>query len=322
MVVPVFILPDGREISPMLQPPWVDQPPSDELAALPPLVRNMRGEWPCVPFGVNTPVTDLGPSWGYSRTYTPNRWLHGYGSNQPWRCVARSDARLKLGIDYPDEEPIAGLERIITPDPDAAAVDIELVVHPRLDCRLPVGLHPTLGVSEAVGSTRIRPGRFAFGRTYPIRFPGLVQEPPQTVPDQEFASLSAVPGTSGTSIDFTRLPFERRYDDLVQLCGIDGTFEVHNEVTNAVLRLTWDARQLPSCLVGPFSRGRLGAPFSGRFIGMEIEPCCSAFGLGTAISTAPNPIAERGIETAITFRANEVWRTRYRISAHPGPDGG
>ncbi len=47
-------LPDGRRIRPLAEGDWsaADGP---EYAALPPMIRELRGEWPCVPFGKDEP---------------------------------------------------------------------------------------------------------------------------------------------------------------------------------------------------------------------------------------------------------------------------
>jgi hypothetical protein len=42
--------------------PWADDPP-EQLVALPGLLRRLRGEWPCIPFGVPEARTDLPAEW-------------------------------------------------------------------------------------------------------------------------------------------------------------------------------------------------------------------------------------------------------------------
>ena len=54
MLAPVtFVLADGRQVSPFHIAPWADEPGSD---ALPGILRKLRGEWPCVPFGYSVPA--------------------------------------------------------------------------------------------------------------------------------------------------------------------------------------------------------------------------------------------------------------------------
>jgi hypothetical protein len=56
MLAPVrFDLPDGRSVQPMHIPPWANENRSPDL---PPILRGLRGEWPCVPFGAGTASAD------------------------------------------------------------------------------------------------------------------------------------------------------------------------------------------------------------------------------------------------------------------------
>lgn len=49
MLGPVrFYLEDGRSISPLHVAPWDDEDMSDQ----PGVLRRLRGDWPCIPFGV------------------------------------------------------------------------------------------------------------------------------------------------------------------------------------------------------------------------------------------------------------------------------
>jgi hypothetical protein len=106
MLGPVrFRLPGGRLAAPFQVAPWAGE---NAAEALPGILRRLRGEWPCVPFGVER----------------------------------------ALAIDYPGASPIARLERHILPDPAAPAIGIRLVVHARADTVLPIGFHPTFRVPD------------------------------------------------------------------------------------------------------------------------------------------------------------------------------
>ena len=66
MLGPVwFTLPDGPVVQSFAVAPWADDPP-EKLNVLPPILRRLRGEFPCVPFGVSHARTDL-----------PDRWMDG-----------------------------------------------------------------------------------------------------------------------------------------------------------------------------------------------------------------------------------------------------
>ena len=57
MLAPItFVLADGRQVSPMHVAPWANAPGTETL---PGILRKLRGEWPCVPFGYSVPADRL-----------------------------------------------------------------------------------------------------------------------------------------------------------------------------------------------------------------------------------------------------------------------
>jgi hypothetical protein len=42
---------------------------------------------------------------------------------------------------------------------------------------------------------------------------------------------------------------------------------------------------------------------------------CSAFEMGTVVSSRENPISERGVKTAVRFKEGETWKVEYSIGA-------
>jgi len=139
----VFRLPSGREVQPMQIAPWADEAGGEEL---PGVLRRLRGEWPCVPFGV-TP--DRSPSdWPQHLRPEPDEEAHGHGSNHEWQL----DGALVARIAYPAASPVVRLERRVAPVIGEARVDIELTIVARRGCRLPIGLHPTFRLPAETGA--------------------------------------------------------------------------------------------------------------------------------------------------------------------------
>lgn len=313
MLAPLtFLLPGGRQASPMHVAPWAGEPGTQDL---PGILQRLRGEWPCVPFGYSVPGEGFAAEW--ARSMAPaaaNEEVHGHSSNHPWTWESDDGDSLRLSIDYPASSPVKRLQRTITPDPEAPAVDLELVVETREACRLPLGLHPTFCLPLEPGRARIEPASFAEGRTYP----GIVEpSAPLFASNQAFSALAAVPGRDGRSIDASRLPFSADTEELLQLNGIDGSAALANEAEGYRVRLTWQKEHFPSLLLWFSNRGRKMAPWNGRHLALGMEPICSPFGLGPATALADNPIARAGTPTARAFAAGEVFTTRYRIEAEP-----
>ncbi|HYD98470.1 MAG TPA: hypothetical protein VEH84_03730 [Alphaproteobacteria bacterium] len=313
MLAPLtLLLPDGRQVSPLHVAPWADEPGGE---ALPGILRRLRGEWPCVPFGVTQDMADFPPDWRRpAAPAEPGEMAHGASSNLEWAWIAAEPGSLALALDYPADSAVRRVTRIVRPDPVAAAVDLELRVEMRRTARLPLGLHPVLRLPVAPGAAVLEPGRFALGRTFPGR---AGTAPPLFAADATFADLAAVPAAAGGTIDATRLPFDRPAEELLQLTGIDGGFALANRAEGYRVRLSWDGGHFQSVLLWLSNRGRRHPPWNGRHLALGVEPVCAAFDLGTAVSAGDNPIAAAGVPTARLLPAGEVFATRYRIGAEP-----
>ena len=311
MMAPVtFLLPDGRQVSPLHVAPWATEASAE---ALPGILRKLRGDFSCVPFGYSV----SGDGW-------PDEWasimgaagqdeeVHGRSSNHAWQwgdCDAHS---LSLTLDYPEPSPILRVTRKLTPDPDATAVDIEFRIVARRPCRTPIGLHPVFRLPQETGAATLELGTFAVGRTYPDTVePGAAL----FARDQTFTDIAAVPARSGGPVDASRLPFAQDTEELLQIEGLDGSVSLANHAENYRVRLRWQTEHFPSLLLWYSNRGRKAEPWNGRHLALGIEPVCSPFGMGPATALADNPIARSGVATAIKLSPDRPFVTRYRIEA-------
>lgn len=310
-----FDLPDGRSMQPMHIPPWANEnlPPN-----LPPILRGLRGEWPCVPFGADEPK-NLAPDWqasmGQQSPLPQNAPPHGESSNCVWDWLNADDKYLALHLNYPDDHPIAWVEREIIPDPNAPAIECVLRVMPRADCRLPIGFHPTFALPTMSGAARINTSKANHIRSYPGSLePGTEIFAPNAI----FDHLTNAPAHSGGQVDASRLPFEVPGEDLLQLVGVEeGYAALDNHEAGYRATLTWNAEHFPSLLIWYSNRGRQHAPWNGRHTALGLEPVCSAFDLGAGIASTDNPIACQGTPTSHSFLAGKVFETRYRIAVTP-----
>ena len=313
MLAPVtFVLADGRQVSPLHIAPWTDDPGS---AALPGILRKLRGEWPCVPFGYSVPADGWPDEW--SRVLgepEPDEEVHGHSSNNDWTWTESDGRSLSLALDYPETSPVARVERTVTPDPAAPAVDIEFRIAVRRACRLPIGLHPVFRLPPQAGDAELELGTFDHGRTYPSDVePGA----PLFARDATFSSLTAVPARGGGTVDASRLPLAADTEELLQIEGLDGTVALANRAEGYRVKLSWQKEHFPSLLLWYSNRGRKASPWNGRHVSIGIEPICSPFGLGPATAIADNPIARSGVPTAQDFVPERPFTTRYRIEAMP-----
>jgi hypothetical protein len=304
-----FMLPDGRQVAPFHIAPWFAEPLPP---GLPGILHRLRGEWPCVPFGADAPraLPRHWPSDGAS--FEGADIPHGHSSNVDWELLAEKPDAIDMACLYPDTHPITFLHRSVRPDPKAAALDITLTVEARRPCRLPIGLHPTLRLPKDA-SVDLLPPAFREGRVFPLP----VEPSSRLVPDATFQTLDSVPALSGASLSLMRLPLEGNSEDLVQLCGVTGDFVLRYPGEGFQTRLSWNTDHFPSVLLWISNRGRTYAPWNSRHLALGIEPVCSAFDLGPAVSNAANPIASGGTATALDFTPERLFTTSYRIAVEP-----
>lgn len=304
-----FVLPDGRQVSPFHIAPWFNEPVT---AGLPGILHRLRGEWPCVPFGSDALGSLPAPWRADGDTFAGADVPHGHGSNVAWQFLPTTEQALHLTCRYPETHPIRALHRTIRPDPATAALDFTLTVVARRPCRLPIGLHPSLRLPFSGQADLIAPA-FQTGRVLP-----LLAEPSSLLqPDATFDSLDAVPTRSGTKMSLSRLPLATAHEDLVQLCGVSGDAVLRDVNNGYQTRLSWNTAHFPSALLWLSNRGRDHAPWNSRHTALGIEPICSAFDLGPAVSNAPNPISDAGVATTIAFSPDAPFTTTYRIAVEP-----
>ena len=214
---------------------------------------------------------------------------------------------LRLSLEYPEDSPIALVERVILPDPAQPAIDMVLTLHIRRDCRLPIGLHPVFRLPDSGLLIEAGPNG---GMTFPGALePGVSR----LAPAARFARLAAVPLARGGTADLSHLPLPHATEELVQLTEAGGRATLTWPAEGFRAHLTWDASHFPDLILWVSNRGRTAFPWNGRHQALGLEPVCAAFDLGTEISAGPNPLQTATHPTARSFRAGEVFTTRHRI---------
>jgi hypothetical protein len=309
----VFVLSDGRQVSPLHVAPWVDDP---EAEALPGILRSLRGEWPCVPFGYGTEVASDTPARWASvlASPEPGEDVHGYSSNALWDWLDAPADSLSLSIAYPESHPVERLTRTVRAVPGEASLDFTLTVATRANCFLPLGLHFTFRLPDTPGAARIEPSHHQLIRS----FPGTVEPGASLFAiDQEFESLAEAPSRAGGTVDATSVPFADAIEELLQIDGTDGTIALANPSEGYRARLIWDAAVFPSINLWYSNRGRTAFPWNGRHLALGMEPICSPFGLSPATARIPNPVTAAGTPTTRSFRAGESLTTTYRLIVSP-----
>ncbi len=297
----VFRLGNGCAVTPLAEAPWISELSIGADKSIPAHLRQLGGEWPCVPFG--TTAIDL--------------HHHGFGADNVWHVVERAADAITLAIDYPDHHPLKRLERRIVGVPGRAAIAIELTVEARTRCILPVGLHPIFRLPEKGRGMWLEPGPFVRGYTFPKVFEKGVS---RLRPGAEFTSLGAVPLAGEGVADLSRPPAGLR-EEILQLAGVGGCVCLDYPDDGYQARLDWNADDFPSLVIWLSNRGRAAPPWSNSFRGIGIEPVNGFFD-----DTGLAPHVPADLSLGRQFHAGERWTTHYRISAsslaasqHEGP---
>ncbi|WIY53842.1 hypothetical protein O9Z70_04690 [Devosia sp. YIM 151766] len=309
MLGPVEFHLDDRWVQPFAVAPWSDDP-AERLADLPPLLRRLRGEWPCVPFGGAASPAGLPEDWSPGSQPDWHRHDHGYASNHDWSVEAMSDDAVTLAIRYPHDHPIERLERRIAFHPSELRIELTLTVLARQDVEMPIGLHPVFRLPAEAGAARLELGPGARLWSFPLDV-----EPGRSAaaPDQRDVAVEQLLGRDGAPLDIRALPLAGNSEDLLLATGTDGRVTLRNKEDRYAVTLSWMAADLPSCGLWLSNRGRAFYPWNGRFTAIGIEPVAAPFDLGPAFAR-DNPLSRAGHRTGIALVAGRPWSTSYAIA--------
>ena len=305
MVAPLRLrLPDGRWVEPLSIAPWAGE-------ALPPdapgILRGLRGDFPCVPFGTGD-AGPLAPRWA-GVPHAPEGPPHGAAANGNWQVTAAAD-HLSARFEGPGDGPVAALEQELRPA-GPGRVALELTIHPRRDCRLPLALHPIFRLSATPGGTRLDPGAPGPVWTHPTE---AGEDPCPLAPDSVAPDLAHLPGRDGGTLDFSHLPLSQPAESRLLIPHASGRFTLHHAPEGWSVTLEWDRAILPSVMLWVSNRGRTAPPWNGRHLALGVEPCAAAFDLGTAASVGQTPLSRAGVATAVALTAGQPLVIRHTIA--------
>lgn len=308
MLAPVQFTAAGHPpFDPLQVAPWADEP---DAARWPGILRRLRGEWPCVPFGRCDRPSDLPAGW--SAEDPGDAWGHGHAAHHEWEWLASDDPlALGLQIALPPGQPIERMARWVRAVPHEPALEVTLEITPRQACTLPVALHPTLRLDA--GRVALQVPHAGPGLTYPVP-----AEPGRSrlAPDARFERLDCVPLDGGGHTDLTRYPQPQDGEDLLQLMDLRGPVLAHFLDAGWTVALDWDRAVLPDVMLWVSHRGRQYPPWSGRHWALGVEPLNAAFDLGRVAAPPPgHPLAGR---KGLALLPGQPLTIRWRLSAWPG----
>ena len=304
----------AKTIAPFSVAPWAEEPGTKKLI---PLLRALRGDFFCAPFGGN------GTPWRGEK-HPP----HGETANSPWSCKSIQTARGKstLHASLATKVRRGHVDKFIT------LSDGETVVYQRhtiSGARGPmnVGHHAMVKFPEPPGSGTISTSRFVRGQVLPCPF-----ESPENYgysslkTGATFRSLDRVPLAAGGMTDLSRYPARKGFEDLVMLSADASLPFAWTAVAFPHEGYAWfslrDPRILRHTVFWISNGGRHYAPWSSRHTAvLGLEDVTSYFHLGLAESAKANPLNRRGIPTALQLDPRCPTTVNYIVGVAAIPAG-
>jgi hypothetical protein len=291
-------------IQPYSVAPWAEERLDP---ATPPILRVLRGDFFCLPFGINaTP-------WRGER-----HPVHGEPANATWNLESQHGGHLHLS-----------LRTKVRP----GRVDKLIWLRDAVYCRHVIsGMSGPMSVGHHAMLRFQTPGvistsRFVRGQVLPVPFELPEQRGYQALkPGATFASLGRVPLLSGGVTDLSRYPARRGFDDLAMLVSDDTLPLGWTAVTFPKERYVWfalkDPRVLRQTVLWISNGGRHYPPWNGRHVNvMGLEEVTGYFHLGLAESARRNPLAAAGHPTCLQLRADVPLTVNYIMAVSPIPAG-
>lgn len=284
-----FHLPGGT-VEPFAIAPWHKETlPKD----VPPILRVLRGDFFCMPFGGN--ATPFG-----KEAHPP----HGETANRNWTCLGTktSDGKTTLRLRMKTRVRKGTVDREISVAENQWAVYSRTVVC-GAEGHMSFGHHATLKFSDHPGSGVVTTSPIHFGQVAPLPVE-LPEEKGYSIlkPGARFRRLDRVPMITGEMADLSRYPARRGFEDIAILVSKPGRIFAWTAVTFPEEGYVWftlkDARVLRQTLMWMSNGGRHFPPWNGRHINvLGLEEITSYFHYGLAESAAPNPLSEAGFPT-------------------------
>ncbi|MEM8822775.1 MAG: hypothetical protein AAGF30_04110 [Pseudomonadota bacterium] len=294
---------DGERILvPLHHAPWLDEPEVQANDTLPPVERNLSGDFFCAPFGASD--LDDAPT-------------HGWPANSAWDLAESDGTSHRMLL----RRPVMGarIEKRQRLAPDAPLLyQIHTIEGGTGD--LTVAHHPMVRLAGT--------GRFFTSPKAAALTPDTPLEPGRArlaCPAQH-VDLATFPGADGRPVDLTDLPIGQRHEDFVTLVEAAevplGWSAVMREVEDDIVFILKDPATLPVTMLWHSNGGRDYAPWNGRHRGvLGIEDGCAAGAGGHRAALAPNPVAAMGVPTALPLAPERTHRIGHVIGAIAQPPG-
>ena len=304
----------GRQIQPYPIAPWWNEKVDK---AVPAIVRVLRGDFFCMPFG------------GNEEAFRGERFpVHGETANAKWKLesLRRDAGGACLHLSLRTKVRKGRVDKYIRLIDGHNAVYCKHVIS-GISGPTHLWHHANVRFPDEPGSGVLSTSPFVFGQVwveptenpadkgYSILKPGAI-----------FKSLARVPTITGESADLTRYPARRGFEDIAHIIADPKRRYAWTAVTFPKQRYVWFALKDPKVLNGTLfwmsNGGRHYAPWNGRHVNnMGLEELTSYFHTGIAPSAKANSHTRRGIRTVLNLSATRQTVVNYIMAVASIPAG-
>jgi hypothetical protein len=285
---------DNQTIFPYFISPWWNEAPFLDQD---PIMQTLRGDYFCFPFGAD--VTPF-PGVQYQ--------IHGRTANNCWDFLGIQEGEngkeMRLSMDLVPEK--GSVEKVINIKNDQPIVYTNHIIK-GFSGNAPLGNHPNIQCSETSGTAIIdmTPPLTGFTAPNPIDVPenmgySLLK------PGIEINDRSKVPTVYGDTVDLTRYPLPRGYEDVAIFISDPANDFAFSSITETEKGFLYfhlkDPKILAETLFWMPNSGRYTPPMNGRVFGnIGLEEVTGNFFYGRTESVQKNPISDKGYKTYLEF---------------------
>jgi len=310
---PVFFRLGRRIIQPFSVAPWQNEP----LPGLPVMLKILRGDFFCAPFGGNAAAFR-------GERHPP----HGETANRPWTLAGRSRAGGTAGLHAVMTNRVrAGrVDKRITLRAGQAAVYCEHILS-GFSGPMCFGTHPMLRFPDREGAGLLSVSGFVRGHVAPDPWESPEKKGYHALKlGAEFTSLKRVPTRDGGVTDLSRFPARRGFEDLVMLVGDPRPKFAWSAVSfpgeGYVFFSLKDPRVLRHTVLWLSNGGRHYPPWSGRHVNvLGLEEVTAFFHYGLAESAGRNFLNRAGVPTAVELDPKHPTRVAHIMALAAIPRG-
>lgn len=300
----------GKKIQPYAIAPWAQQKTSPSLD---PMLKVLRGDFFCLPFGGNTTP--------FKRERHPP---HGETANAWWSLESAEPGELHLSMNTKIRS--GRVDKHISLRKEHTAVYQRHIIS-GMSGRMSFGHHAMLKFSGPPTIGRISTSRFVRGEVVPVPLENPAEGGYSCLRTGSlFRSLDKVPLAAGGFADLTEYPARRGYEDIALLVSDARQAFAWTAVTFPLEGYVWfalkDPRALRQTVFWISNGGRHYAPWNGRHVNvLGLEEVTSYFHYGLAESAAANPLSEIGYQTVCQLNRKTPLVVNYIMAVASVPKG-